>query len=39
MVTLVKANIYLDVSKLSVARSSNDKAVRPIIVYEIALYM
>ena len=32
-VTLTKTNIYLDVNRLSIARSTNDKVVRPIILY------
>ena len=32
MVTLMKTNIYLDVNKLNIARSSNDKVVRFIII-------
>ena len=29
----MKINIYLDVNKLSMARSTNDKVARPIMVY------
>ena len=32
-VTLTNTNIYLDVNRLSIARSTNDKVVRPIILY------
>ena len=32
-VTLTKTNIYLDVNRLSIARSTNGKVVRPIILY------
>ena len=31
-VTLMKTNIYLHVNKLSIARSTNGKAVRPFII-------
>ena len=37
LVALMKMNIYLDVNKLSIARSTNDKVARPIMVYQIAL--
>ena len=31
-VTLINKNIYLDVNELSIARSTNEKVVRPIII-------